>query len=90
MGVINDLSELKYAKNGFSIMTLTAVNFTLAIDNQRLTHRGISNPFYKILNNNGSYRRYGYVAFTYDNAYWGKTKKEAIQKLKDTHNNIFS
>jgi len=81
--------NIKYNKNGFGIKTLPVQEFNAQVLNGSLKERGISSLFYVILNNKGLQRKFGYVAFTYDNAYFCRTKKGAIKKLKNTFDSIW-
>lgn len=69
-------------RNGFEIVVVKTKLFNKMVQNNILKERAISSDLYLQRNNDGSLRKYGYNAFSYDNSFWGKTKKEALEKAK--------
>jgi len=78
----------RYVRKGFGIMTLPVTEFNNQVRSNGLKDRAITSNAYIQYNNKGEERKSGYVAFTYDNAYFGQTKKLAIRKLKNTQDFI--
>ena len=79
----------RYKRKGFDIKTMPVTEFNNAVRNGSLKDRAITSHAYIQYNNNGEERKSGYVVFTYDNAYFGKTKKLAIRKLKNIQDFIW-
>ena len=67
-------------KNGFSIRAVKTKDFNKMVLNGSLKDRAITSDFYLQINKDYSLRQYGWNAFSYNNSFWGRTKKEAIEK----------
>ncbi len=74
---------MDYSRNGFNLDALPVTEFNKAVLNKTLKERAISSSFYMFYNKHGELKKTGWVAFTYNCAYFGKTKKEAIDFYKE-------
>ena len=72
-------------RNGFDIVVIKTKLFNKMVESGTLKERAISDKVYLQRNLDGSLRKYGYNAFSYNNSYWGKTRKLALEKAKENN-----
>ena len=66
-------------KNGYNVKVLHVEKFNNRILAGGFEYRNITSKLYLFYDKDGNLKKYGYVAFSYDNAFWGKTKDKAKQ-----------
>jgi len=69
-----------YKKENMSITTVHDFNYM--VKTGQLKYMQLSSDKYLMLNRRGEYRRYGYVAYSINCAFFGLTKEKAIAKYK--------
>ena len=74
-----------YTRNGFSLLCIPVKTFNRMVELGTLKERKMTSPLYLFKTNKGKNRKTGFVAFTYDSAFFGKTQKEALESYKKYH-----
>jgi len=86
MNKIKKLNKMKkdYSRDGHSLMTLPVAKFNAMVKakDSLMVDRKLTNWAYLYFNRYDELRKVGYVAFTSNATYFGKTKKEAMENYK--------